>query len=157
MKHKLIKYTDDSQVVTGQELKDYLVSIGFNIASIAPVINFNRPPTPTVQKIVVTGTSAAMHPEWVAYYQAFADFKQAKAMDEARYMMEMKAAVQYLEMTFDGIISYVRTGATNPNGTDIWAWLPSTAYDYEKCAMKLTGAKRPENIIDFICFQNFGS
>ena len=157
MKHKLVKYTENGEVITGQELKDYLQSINFNVQPIAPVITFTRPPKPTVQQIVVTGTSAAMHPEWVAYYKAFSDFKTAQAVDSARYTMEMEAAVHYLEMTFDGIVSYADTGYNNPNGTRVWAWLPSTAYSYVQCAQKLTGAKRPANVIDFICFQNFGS
>ena len=98
-----------------------------------------------------------MHPDWVAYYQAFSDFKTAQAADELRYRAELAGVTTLLMNTFDGIVSYADTGYNNPNGTRVWAWLPSTAYSYVQCAQKLTGAKRPANVIDFICFQNFGS
>jgi len=153
MKHKLVKF-DNGLVITGQDLKDLLT--GFQINPIAPIIQFTKPARPSTPRWFITPTGVVANPEWVAYENAFKDFNQAKAEDLLRLKSEKLQAEILLKTWFDGIVSYVEVGK-NPNGTKRYDWVPSEAYKFSQCVDKLTGANRPENVIDFICFKYFGS
>lgn len=157
MKHKLIIKRADGEIITGQELKEILVLVNFDIAPIA------SPPTKPANIIYPLGikkydkVTGVIVPVWETYLALSAEWASLYNSEITRFQAEQAQAEQKLKDTFDGIISYTKTAETDSKGRAIWKWLPATTYNYYQCMLILTGANRPSNVIDFICFSNFGS
>lgn len=156
MKHKLVKI-ENGEIITKQALKDILIAANFDILPIAPLVNFVCPTRPTGKKYIFLDGKYQTNPEWTAYETLFNERSLAFTADKIRYQTEQQAAEQKLINTFDGIVTYTKTTETDSKGMAIWRWLPSTKYNYYQCMSVLTNKDRPSNVIDFICFNNFGS
>ena len=154
MAHKLVKL-DNDRIVTGDELKAILTAEGFTIPVIGPVNAGTKPQRPTVPQSSPAGTPVevlkANRDIWKQYGMDLMAWNQVYQTNLKRRDDEVKAFAVVLSEQF----TLVR--GTYNRSTKQYDYSTETplAYSYWQCASKLTGAKKPLNGIDFICFNFF--
>ena len=154
MAHKLVKL-DNGRIVTGDELKVILMVEGFAIPVIEPVNVWTKPQRPTVPQSSPPGTPvevlAANRDIWKQYGRDLTAWNTAYQADLKRWDDQVKA--------FAGVLAewFTLVRGTYNRTTKQYDYSTTTplAYSYWQAALKLTGAKKPLNGIDFICYLYF--
>jgi hypothetical protein len=141
---------DEGKIITGDDLKTILLDMGFDVPDVVPAMRYVSPPRVTL---------IFSDPE----YKAACD-ERARLMAEAyaiymadlnRWSQDIKNVAMFLdglfEMATEVIVGY------NPNWTKKREWqiITPSKYSFEQAAQKLTGATKPLNEIDFICYNKF--
>ena len=153
MAHKLVKVVD-GHIMTGDELKIVLMLEGFTVPIIEPVNTEGKPQRPTVTQSMkgLTVEQIWANTEiWKQYGRDLMEWNTLYQADLKRWDDEVKA--------FAGVLSewFTLVRGTYNRTTKQYDYSTTTplAYSYWQCAMKLTGAKKPLNGIDFICYLYF--
>lgn len=153
MAHKLVRLEGD-RIVTGYELEITLKAEGFTVPIIEPVDTSGKPTRPTVQKWyfgIPVDEFNANREIWNQYNIALAAWNTAYKADLKRRDDEVFA----FAVTLSELFTLVRGTYNRKTKQYDYSTATPLAYSYWQCASLLTGANRPENAIDFICYSNF--
>ena len=138
--HFRLVMTDGDRIITGQELKDILISQGFSIPVIEPAMNY-------LPKWA-GGRRQSKDPAYIEWGIACTEVRKTCNEDFLRWTNEVNAVADMLKEKF-----VIATLVGNE-----WQLIPPI-YTFPQAAQKLTGCygrPRPVDSIDFICNKYFG-
>lgn len=145
---------DGSRIITADELKPILTGIGFDVPDVAPVKKLYEYDAYKV-RFTIPVTDPDYNRLYNEYILARNTAYNAYKADLNRWQQDINDVAMFLDGIFE-MATKVVVGL-NPDGTKKYEWqiITPSAYTFPQAAQKLTGATKPANEIDFICYGKF--